>query len=88
MRRKPFFTVRSLAKEWRVQPLTIYRLIRRGELPVVRIGRCIRLDPKMVAAYLKAVRAGPDEEDLNDGILNSNFRDSRQLFRALKALGL
>jgi len=40
MRRKPFYTVQSLAKEWRVHRLTIYRRIRRGEPTRWKCARC------------------------------------------------
>jgi excisionase family DNA binding protein len=65
MKRDQFYTVKTLAEELAVQPLTIYRLIDQGKLSAVRIGRSIRFEPDAVAAFLDSVRVGP--KGLKDG---------------------
>ena len=46
-------TVRQLAENWQVSPRTIRRLIANGELPIVRIGRAVRIP----ASPLKCFKA-------------------------------
>jgi excisionase family DNA binding protein len=60
MKTDQFFTVKALADRLAVTPMTIYRLVGQGKLPAVKIGRAIRFDPDAVAAFLAAVRVGPD----------------------------
>jgi putative molybdopterin biosynthesis protein len=55
-----FYTVKTLAERLAVQPLTIYRLVEKGKLPAVRIGRSLRFDPEAVDAFLDSVRVGPE----------------------------
>ena len=51
-----FYTVADLADLLAVKPVTIYRMVRRGQLPAVKIGRSIRFSPDDVADFLKSVR--------------------------------
>ena len=42
-------TVDQLADRWQVSPRTIRRMIKNGQIPVIRIGRAVRIHPKVVA---------------------------------------
>lgn len=54
------YTVKDLAKILAVKPLTIYRMIERGQLPAVKIGKTIRFKPEDIDAYLETVRINPE----------------------------
>lgn len=60
MKTDRFYTVKTLADKLAVQPLTVYRLIKQGKIPAVKIGRSIRFDPDAVDAFLESVRVGPE----------------------------
>jgi excisionase family DNA binding protein len=60
MKTDRFYTVRTLAEKLAVKPLTIYRLIRDGKLPAMKIGRSIRFDPADIDAFLQTVRIKPE----------------------------
>ena len=47
-------TVAEVAERLRVSTMTVYRLIKRDELPALRIGRSYRIDQSDLAAYLAA----------------------------------
>jgi excisionase family DNA binding protein len=62
-RRRPFaddrlLTVGEVAATMRVSNMTVYRLIRSGQLPAIRVGKNYRIFESHVAAYLseRAVR--------------------------------
>jgi excisionase family DNA binding protein len=42
-------TVQQVAKNWQVSPRMIRRMISDGRLPVVRIGRAVRISAKTAA---------------------------------------
>jgi excisionase family DNA binding protein len=50
--RARFLTVNEVAELLRVSSMTIYRLIKDGELPAVRVGKSYRLLEHDVDAYL------------------------------------
>lgn len=50
--RQHFMTVAEVAQLMRVSTMTVYRLIKAGELPAVRVGRSYRLRPDDVDVYL------------------------------------
>lgn len=52
-----FLTVAEMAQVLRTSPRELYRLIQRGDVPALRIGRQLRLMPAEVIA---AVRAAPE----------------------------
>lgn len=55
---KEFYTVRELARLLSVNPMTIYRMVDRGELPVYIIGgRAKRFRKQDIEEYLKKVRS-------------------------------
>jgi excisionase family DNA binding protein len=48
-----FLTVQEVASQMRVSTMTVYRLIKAGELRAARVGRSYRLREREVAAYLE-----------------------------------
>ena len=58
MKRQPFIeerllTVREVAEVLRVSRMSIYRMIKQGEMPAFRVGRGYRLRQEDVHRYLK-----------------------------------
>jgi excisionase family DNA binding protein len=53
-------TVREVAETMRVSSMTVYRLIRAGELPALRVGKHFRIRENDLNAYLESqtVRGG------------------------------
>ncbi|MGI8774975.1 MAG: helix-turn-helix domain-containing protein [Actinomycetota bacterium] len=49
-----FLTVAEVARQLRVSNMTVYRLVRSGQLPAVRVGRGYRLREADVLRYLEA----------------------------------
>lgn len=47
-----FFTVAEVARQLRVSNMTVYRLIKSGQLPAVRVGRGYRIRDEDVRKYL------------------------------------
>ena len=47
-----FLTVAEVADSMRVSTMTVYRLIKAGDLPAVRVGRSYRLKRVEVERYL------------------------------------
>ena len=58
--RARFLTVREVASVLRVSNMTVYRLIKSGELPAVRVGKSFRLREEDLDRYLaeRYTRAG------------------------------
>ena len=52
--RPRFMTVAEVAALMRVSTMTVYRLIKAGDLPAVRFGKSYRIDEADVDAYLAA----------------------------------
>jgi excisionase family DNA binding protein len=50
--RARFLTVSEVADLLRVSSMTIYRLIKDGEMPAVRVGKSYRLREEDIDAYL------------------------------------
>lgn len=59
MKTDSFFTVKTLAERLAITPMTVYRLVEKGTLPAVKIGKSIRFRPGDIDAFLDAVRVGP-----------------------------
>jgi excisionase family DNA binding protein len=57
-------TAHEVADQLRVSTMTVYRLIRRGELPAVRVGRNYRVRSRDLDAYLRAQVVDPSTVDL------------------------
>ncbi len=53
-------TVREVADAMRVSPMTVYRLIKSGDLEAIRVGRHFRISEHQMREYLEAqtVRGG------------------------------
>jgi excisionase family DNA binding protein len=53
-------TVREVADTMRVSNMTVYRLIRAGELPAIRVGKHFRIRESELGDYLESqtVRGG------------------------------
>ena len=49
-----FLTALEVAERMRVSKMTVYRLIRSGKIPAVRIGRAFRVREDDVEKYLDA----------------------------------
>lgn len=48
-----FLTVAEVAETMRVSTMTVYRLVKSGELPAVRFGRSYRIPESAVAAVIE-----------------------------------
>ncbi|MCA1705954.1 MAG: helix-turn-helix domain-containing protein [Actinobacteria bacterium] len=48
-----FATVGEVARQLRVSNMTVYRLVKAGDLPAVRVGRGYRIREGDVARYLE-----------------------------------
>jgi excisionase family DNA binding protein len=59
-------TAHEVADQLRVSTMTIYRLIRRGELPAVRVGRNYRVRERELEAYLRAQVVDPSTVELTE----------------------
>jgi excisionase family DNA binding protein len=59
-------TAAEVADQLRVSTMTIYRLIRRGELPAVRVGRNYRVRASDLETYLDDQVVDPASIDLDD----------------------
>ena len=52
-------TVSEVAEYLRVNPQTVYRKAKTGELPALRIGRAIRFRKVQLDEWMKTVSVGP-----------------------------
>ena len=57
-----FLTVQEVADLMRVSSMTVYRLIKAGELPAVRVGRSFRVAEGDVDTYLASGYTRPDSQ--------------------------
>jgi len=62
---KKLLTVAELADILSINQLTVRRMVTRGQLTAVRLGRAVRFDPDDVDAFLASVRTTTDS--LKDG---------------------
>ncbi len=69
-------TVAEVAAQLRVSTMTIYRLIRSGELPAVRVGRNYRVRAAELDAYLQAQIVDPATLDLEGSADEDLHRDA------------
>jgi excisionase family DNA binding protein len=56
------WTVAEVADHMRVSNMTVYRLIKAGELPAIRVGKNYRIRGRDLVAYLDASSTRPDEQ--------------------------
>lgn len=59
-------TAGEVAEQLRVSTMTVYRLIRRGELPAVRVGRNYRVRVEDLDQYLSEQVVDPATVDLDE----------------------
>ncbi len=59
-------TAGEVADLLRVSTMTVYRLIRGGELPAVRVGRSYRVRQSDLDGYLQSQLVDPSSVDLED----------------------
>jgi excisionase family DNA binding protein len=52
-------TPREVATELRITPAAVYAFVRRGTLPAVHVGRCVRIDRAALEAFLRTGREAP-----------------------------
>jgi excisionase family DNA binding protein len=55
------WTVAEVAEHMRVSNMTVYRLIKAGQLPAIRVGKNYRIRGSDLAGYLAASRTGRRE---------------------------
>lgn len=48
-------TICQIARRWQVSTETVERRIRSGQLPALKLGRCVRVNPVALAEY-EAIR--------------------------------
>jgi excisionase family DNA binding protein len=48
-----FLTPYDIKNRLRVSSMTVYRLIRDGEIPAHRVGRSLRIDPRDFADFMR-----------------------------------
>jgi excisionase family DNA binding protein len=61
--KKKLLTVNELAQMLNLAPITIYKLIERRELPVLKVGRVYRFDPDEVFSF---ARVNLDKDSLRE----------------------
>lgn len=52
------FTVGEVAEHMRVSNMTVYRLIKAGAMPAVRVGKSYRIRRRDLESYLESSRTG------------------------------
>lgn len=64
----PLLSVKEIAELWRVNRITIIRLIDSGELEAFKAGRSWRVSRDSAKAYMEAQRARPGQvlDDIDD----------------------
>ncbi len=58
----PSYTTEEIASLLKISKLTVYDLIKKGELPAYRVGRQMRIDAKDLEAYKERAKAGVRSE--------------------------
>lgn len=59
----PLLTVAEVAQVLRVSNMTVYRLIKAGELPALRVGKNYRIRERDLEAYLSTGSVRADESN-------------------------
>lgn len=49
-------TAHDLAELWQMDPSTIYRMMKSGEIPTVKFARCVRVTPADAAEFIQSRR--------------------------------
>lgn len=66
------YTIEEVSQLLKVSKLTIYDLIKKGEIPVFRVGRQMRMDSKDLEAYINHNRNQPADEYQRNGANDSS----------------
>ena len=82
-----FYRVQDLAERWACHPDTVRRLLRRGDLAVVRIGGAVRVPHDAVLAYearqLVPAKRDRPEPDPSSKEAVERFRQDLRIQRAV-----
>jgi excisionase family DNA binding protein len=62
MNQDVMLTIKEVAQYLHVVPLTVYRMIDRGDLPAVKVGRVWRIRQQDLQAYLDRSTSRPRSE--------------------------
>jgi len=73
---KKYYTAKELAVSLAVTPMTIYRLVKRGELATIKVGESYRFDAEEVEKYLK--RSAINDDDKKIVSLNENRKPKKR----------
>lgn len=65
---EPLLTVGEVAATMRVSNMTIYRLIKSGQLPAIRVGKNYRVRESDMNGYLADRSVHPDESKETGGV--------------------
>jgi excisionase family DNA binding protein len=65
---EPLLTVGEVAATMRVSNMTVYRLIKSGQLPAIRVGKNYRVRESDMNAYLTERSVHPDEPESSQGV--------------------
>jgi excisionase family DNA binding protein len=57
------WTVAEVAEHMRVSNMTVYRLIKSGDLPAIRVGKNYRIRGRDLLAYLESSTTVADREE-------------------------
>ena len=61
MSRPSLLTVAQVAQQLAVCPKTVRRLVARGDLPAIHVGRAVRIEPATLDAYMARQTSTPPE---------------------------
>jgi excisionase family DNA binding protein len=54
----PYFSIREVARLLQISPMTVYRMISRGQLVAIRFSlKCTRVERSELKRYIKSVAA-------------------------------
>jgi excisionase family DNA binding protein len=56
------WTVAEVAEHMRVSNMTVYRLIKSGDLPAIRVGKNYRIRSRDLVAYLESSTTTPERK--------------------------
>lgn len=61
---KKYYTAKELAASLSVTPMTIYRLVKHGELKAIKVGESYRFDAEEVEEYIKRSTVTEDSKKI------------------------
>lgn len=63
-RKRTLLTIEEVAEYLRFHPSTVYRLVRKGTLPAVKVGKQWRFDSQILEEWLRANTIGENNNTL------------------------